>query len=372
MRQKPYVPTFGNFGDIGDFKDSFADTTNIVDGNFEVSSISSEPEKRIKPDTPFVPQLSWETAVDVFLWSRKAMGVSDRTVAWHKLSLKLFLQCHKELSLSCSPINCTPEHLRAFLIWLSKRNVKLVSQNTYYRSIRAFFRFLVHEGLRKDIPTNKVAAPKIEEPLPKTVTEKHFIQTIQAICPFILPKSLFKDTRWTNALKWHELRNLALFVMAFDTGARLGELLSLKVGDVDLQKRMALVKGKGRKERIIVFGTTTTKLLVKYLITRKLFCGDFSNDSYLFVFKNGSPLNRSYVGKEWRKAQRKAGLSPLPFHGLRHGFARIWLLRGGDVLSLQILLGHTSSEMTKRYVRLWGADLQKLHAQVSPVDKLSD
>ncbi|MCS7193293.1 MAG: tyrosine-type recombinase/integrase, partial [Armatimonadetes bacterium] len=57
-------------------------------------------------------------------------------------------------------------------------------------------------------------------------------------------------------------------------------------------------------------------------------------------------------------------------HGLRHGFARLWLLLGGDAFSLQSLLGHTSSEMTKRYATLWGRDLKEIHSQVSPVDRL--
>ena len=306
----------------------------------------------------FVADVSWETAVDAFLFSRKVMGVSKRTLEWHFHSLKFFRRCHEDLNLTCSPLTCPPEHLRLFLDWLNKRGCKLSSQHCYYRSVRAFFRFLVKEGLRADTPTDKVPPPKIPEPIPRTVTEEHFLRTVEAIG--------FKNP---SGLKWHEIRNLAVFVLAFDTGARLSELLSLRICDVDLQKRMAIVRGKGQKERVIVFGVQSARLIMRYLILRRLI-HEFRDDDFLFVYANGSPLDRSYIGKAWRDAQRRAGLNPLPFHGLRHGFARVWLLRGGDALSLQIIMGHSSSEMTKRYVRLWGRDLQKLHAQVSPVDKL--
>lgn len=303
----------------------------------------------------FNATLTWDLAIDAFLWSRRVMACSDDTLEWHKLTLKLFLRCHHELNLDCpSPQTCPPEHLRLFLHWLNQRGVKLVSQQTYYRSLRAFFRFLVHEGLRDSAPTEKVKMPKAENPLPRTVTEDHFLKAISTL----------------NPKNFHDLRNLALFVLLFDTGARLGEILNLKVGQIDLKNRQAVVKGKGRKERVIVFGIKAASLLQRWLMVRALRLGVPNDDDFLFCFANGSPLDERYALRAWHKAQRKAGLNRLPLHGLRHGFARLWLLRGGDAISLQVLLGHSSSDMTKRYVTLWGRDLKKLHSQVSPVDKL--
>jgi len=121
-----------------------------------------------------------------------------------------------------------------------------------------------------------------------------------------------------------------------------------------------------------VFGKTTSLLLRRYLtVYATLFRRIPSPDDFVFVFRNGSPLDPRYALRAWHDAQKKAGLSVLPFHGLRHGFARVWLLRGGDAISLQILLGHKSSEMTRRYVTLWGRDLKTIHEKVSPVDRLS-
>lgn len=305
-------------------------------------------------------ELSWETAVDAFLWVKRVVGCSKKTLDWHRFSLQAFRQCHIDLHLPCpSPLQCPPEHLRKFLEWAQGKGLSPITVDTYFRSLRTFFRWLHAEGLREDIPTNKIPPLRTPEPLPRTVTEEHFLAAI----------ATFKTL---NPSKFSELRNLTLFVLAFDSGARLGELLNLRFGQIDLETNTARVCGKGNRERIIVFGKTTSLLLRRYLtVYSTLFRRIPSPDDFVFVFRNGSPLDPRYALRAWHDAQKKAGLSVLPFHGLRHGFARVWLLRGGDAISLQILLGHKSSEMTRRYVTLWGRDLKTIHEKVSPVDRLS-
>jgi site-specific recombinase XerD len=289
-------------------------------------------------------ELSWETAVDAFLWVKRVVGCSKKTLDWHRFSLQAFRQCHADLHLPCpSPLQCPSEHLRKFLEWAQSKGLRPISIDTYFRSIRAFFRWLHSEGLRNDIPTNRIPLFRTPEPLPRTVTEEHFLAAIKTL----------------NSSKFSGLRNLTLFVLAFDSGARLSELLNLRFGQIDLETNTAKVCGKGNRERIIVFGRTASLLLRRYLT---LYTTTFnripSPDDFVFVFRNGSPLDPRYVLRAWHDAQKKAGLQTLPFHGLRHGFARVWLLRGGDAISLQILLGHKSSEMTRRYVTLWGRDLK--------------
>jgi site-specific recombinase XerD len=220
--------------------------------------------------------------------------------------------------------------------------------------LKSFFNWLRAEGLREDNPVAPVQF-KPAQPLPRTVTETHFLQSISTLNP-----NKFEDLRW-----------LALFVVAYDTGARLSELLNLRVGDLDLVNRMAKIWGKGRKERVIYFGQKTAQILRRYLTARMVRENrTLTPDDLVFVTLNNNPIPRSAVCRAWHKAQKKAGLTPLPFHGLRHGFARRWLLNKGDAFSLQILLGHSSPETTRRYVTLWGSDLKEIHARVSPVDSL--
>jgi site-specific recombinase XerD len=191
--------------------------------------------------------------------------------------------------------------------------------------------------------------------LPKTVNEDHFAKVLNAIPLF----------------RFAGLRDAALFCLALDSGARLSELLSLRLCDLDLLSRCAKVKGKGNKERMMDFGTLTSQLLSRYLTACLTRFGALLQDSFLFLTDEGRPISKRQGQDRWKKWQRRAGLTPLPFHGLRHGFARMWLLKGGDAFSLQLLLGHTSAEVTKRYVTLWGSDLQRLHRERSPIDSLS-
>ena len=155
------------------------------------------------------PNLSWETAIEAFIWSRKVVGCSNKTLEWHSVSLKLLQRCHQELSLTCpSPQTCPPSHIQSFLLWLQNKGLRVTSISTYFRSIRAFFNWLVAEGLREETPTANIPQVKPAEFLPRTVTEEHFLAAIKTL-----------DTS-----KFHNLRNMALFLLAYDTGARLGEL----------------------------------------------------------------------------------------------------------------------------------------------------
>ncbi len=298
--------------------------------------------------------VNWEQAVDAFILHCELKGLSPRTKEQYMLVFKLLERFHAENFPCPSPQTCPPEHIQGF-IWNCLRTAKPVTVNGYWRVLRTFFRWLVAQGLRADNPIAKVPEPKSGEPLPKTVTTEHFAKTISAL----------------DLSRFSNLRDAALFCLAFDSGARLSELLSLKVGDIDLSERFARVKGKGGKERLIFFGRQTSFVLSHYLTQRTLLLGQPSKDAFLFVCQDGRPMTRRRALHRWHLAQKRAGLAPLPFHGLRHGFCRAWLLQGGDAFSLQMLLRHSSAETTQRYVTLWGTDLQRLHSERAPVANIA-
>jgi site-specific recombinase XerD len=295
-------------------------------------------------------ELAWNVAVDAFLWAKRVKGLSAKTLQHYEIVLTQFYQAHE-----CqSPLTCTSAHVTAYVAWLQNRGVRSTTIAPRLGVLKSFFNWLRAEGLRQDNPVASVQV-KPAQPLPKTVTENHFLKAISVLNP-----NKFEDLRW-----------LALFTIAFDTGARLSELLNLRLGDLDLVNRMAKIWGKGGKERVVFFGQKTAQILRRYLTARMVRENrTLSPDDLVFVTLRNNPIARDAVCKAWHKAQKKAGLTPLPFHGLRHGFARRWLLNKGDAFSLQLILGHSSPETTRRYVTLWGSDLKEIHARVSPVDSL--
>jgi site-specific recombinase XerD len=299
--------------------------------------------------------VSWDQVIEAFLFSRKATGVSKSMLEQYSARLRIFRDFHLERNLPCeSPLECTPQCVEAFFVYLQENGRRMITVLGYFRILRAFFRWLKEIGLRQDYPIAKIKPPKPENPLPRTVTEDHFLTVIRRLDP---SKPL-------------DLRYAVLFTLLFDTGARVSEILQLRVGDIDLKNRLLRIKGKGNKERIVPFGRTAATLLSRYMSLLATY-KTLTNDDLVFQSSNFTPLHRRNIYRRWQQLQKQAGLKPLPLHGLRHGFARAWLISGGDAFSLQLILGHASPETTKRYVTLWASDLQQKHAQHSPVDRLT-
>jgi site-specific recombinase XerD len=297
----------------------------------------------------------WDQIIDAFLFARQASGIAKSTHALYVSRLSIYRNFHIECGLPCrSPIDCSPQCIQQFFVYLSNNNRRRVTIFAYYRELRTFFRWLREIGLRKDNPMDKVTPPRPENPLPKTVTEEHFAAVMKQL-----------DISKPSDIKW-----ATIFTLLFDTGARANEILSLRIGDVDLRNRLLRIKGKGNKERIIPFGRTAATLLAKHLslLAAKM---KLTDEDYLFPTANRTKISIHNLHRKWKTLQKRAGVRPLPVHGLRHGFARMWLISGGDAFSLQLILGHSSPEITRRYVTLWASDLQQKYAQHSPVDRLT-
>ena len=257
--------------------------------------------------------LSWDITINAFLQLKRLSGFSPSTLEWYEVTFRLLKRFHDEHQLPCP---CPPEHLQAFLWWLSRKD-RPITVPTKFPALHAFFRWLAKENLRADNPITKVMPPKVNEPLPKTVNEDHLAKTLNAIPLF----------------RFAGLRDATLFCLAFDSGARLSELFPLRLCDLELLSRCGKVKRKGNKERMMDFGTLTSQLLSRYLTACLTRFGALSQDSFLFLTDDGRPISKRQGQDRWKKWRRRAGLTPLPFHGLRHGFARMWLLKGGDAFS---------------------------------------
>lgn len=259
--------------------------------------------------------------------------------------------------------------LRQFLAYLStgheseggrwdngqlKRKAKSGTAATYYGRLRSFFNFLVDEGVLESSPLATMKAP-VDRP--------------DQIQPFTLEQV----TALMNAAKRsrHPKRDFALISFMLDTGVRASEVCSIRMSDVDISGRRVRVLGKGNKERSVYFGASTTKALWAYLREE-----DRGDDSPLFMSDRGThardAMTRSgllQLMERLGKAARidAARCSP---HTCRHTFAVEFLRNGGNLFTLQQLLGHTGLKQTQRYVALAQADMEKQHRAYSPVDRM--
>jgi len=160
--------------------------------------------------------------------------------------------------------------------------------------------------------------------------------------------------------------------LLLDSGIRVSELVNINLEDVNLAEGWITIKvGKGGKERIVPVGSVVQKSLWKYInrfrsqpLTQKV--------TRLFLSDDGLPLTRSGIQQMLRRCGKRAGISGvrcLP-HTFRHTFAKSYLVNGGDIFSLQKILGHSSLASVRTYLNLFGTDIKKQHQKYSPADNL--
>ncbi len=160
-------------------------------------------------------------------------------------------------------------------------------------------------------------------------------------------------------------RDAAVLLLFLDTGLRCAELVNIEVPDVELEDRWLKVMGKGQKERIVPFGSRAAKLLQRYLY---YFRPEPLKEDRLFLCLDGLPMNENTVRLVFDRLAKKAGVPRLHIHLLRHTFATRYLINGGDAFSLQQILGHTTLEMTRRYVDAVAVERAVKTKRLSPMD----
>jgi len=166
-------------------------------------------------------------------------------------------------------------------------------------------------------------------------------------------------------------RDYTIMILLVDTGLRVSELTRLKVDDINLERRILKVWGKGARERVVPFGVRAQRALLRYVnfhrpepampLTREF-----------FLTESGQPLKARRVQAIIKRYGEKAGIKGIRCspHTLRHTAAVMWIRNGGDVFSLQQILGHSTLEMVRVYVNLAQSDVEAAHRRYSPADNI--
>jgi integrase/recombinase XerC/integrase/recombinase XerD len=165
-------------------------------------------------------------------------------------------------------------------------------------------------------------------------------------------------------------RNYAILILLLDTGLRCSEMLNMELEDVNIGGGYLKVMGKGGKERIVPFGASVQKALLRYLLHFRPEPFNLSLQNF-FLTLDGKPLTKNSIKMIFQRIAHKSGVKRLHPHLCRHTFATSYLINGGDVFSLQQILGHTTLEMVRRYVTLASAHVTVQHRKFSPMDRLS-
>jgi integrase/recombinase XerD len=295
------------------------------------------------------PQLAEDfgAAVTAYLRNAEARNLSPKTRQWYAEMLRPLVKFLEGLT----PAQVTRNHIQEYLHSLT--NYSAPTRNAHLRAVKAFFGWLHKEEYLPTNPTARVPLVKEFSKVLPTFSEAQVQSLLRVI----------KTTTLVGR------RDYALCVLLLDTGLRISEALGLGLRDVDWTESTALVMGKGRKQRQVPFGNIAKRALIKWLEVR----GEIPGQERIFVTQRGDSLNRHRFCERLRLYARKArieGLRVSP-HTFRYTFATMWLRSGGDLFTLQRILGHTTLEMVRRYAQQVVTDLQEKHRQHSPMDRMA-
>jgi site-specific recombinase XerD len=159
-------------------------------------------------------------------------------------------------------------------------------------------------------------------------------------------------------------------MLLLDTGLRIGEVASLKIGDTHVNEGFLKVVWKGNKERVVPIGNNARKAIQRYLFRYR---PEPANSEINNVFLNmyGYPITDNTLKLVFARLAQRSSISRLHAHLCRHTFATRFLMNGGDIFSLQQILGHSTLEMVKQYVNLASSYVISQHQRYSPLDHMN-
>tara|TARA_B100000575_G_scaffold68770_1_gene53254 strand:+ start:231 stop:1121 length:891 start_codon:yes stop_codon:yes gene_type:complete len=258
-------------------------------------------------------------------------GLSQNTVKAYEVDLLAFISWVTDHTNSDIK-NIKEDSINKYISYLFETKLKSSSVNRKISSIKSFYLFLIKKSIVATSPISEVISPKQEKYLPSSMSEDEVDKLLNS------PDSNIKI----------EKRDKAMIEMLYATGMRISELVNLKITDVDMQRCVVKVLGKGSKERLIPFGEEAYEALNNYLSDR-----DESSSKEVFLSNRKTKISRVAFWHRIKfylvRENLKQTISP---HTLRHAFATHLLNRGADLRSVQLLLGHSDLSTTQIYTHI--------------------
>lgn len=286
--------------------------------------------------------------IDIFidaLWSES--GLSKNTLSAYASDLRIF-----DKSLDKKPLaNASNSDISTFLNQRYQEGISARSTARILSSLRRFYIYLIREKYISTDPTALIDTPRIGRPLPDSLSE-HDIE-------------LLLNAPETSSILG--ARDKAMLEVLYATGLRVSELVGLSTDQINLQRGVIRVTGKGNKERLVPLGEEAKDWLTQYLQHSRtaLLSARQSND--LFITKRAAAMTRQAFWHIIKRYAKKAGISKhLSPHTLRHAFATHLLNHGADLRVIQLLLGHSDLSTTQIYTHVANERLKELHAKFHP------
>ncbi len=299
---------------------------------------------------------SFNTLMQEFLnWMRNEKACSENTLTAYRKDLEQFGVFLAQEMLTVEEL--TYRELRFYMAFLQRsQELKKTTLSRKTAALKSFFKFLHREGLIEHNPAELLSTPKKEKHLPSVISEIDMIA--------------FLDDHLSGESP-DKLRDKAIFELLYSSGLRVSELVELDVRDIQKQKGILRVMGKGSKERIVPIGEQAQAALERYLESgRPILMKNAKTDddmTALFLNQQGGRLTSRGVqyllDQYFKKGALKYKVSP---HAFRHTFATHLLDNGADLRVIQELLGHESLSTTQVYTEVSRSHLQQIYLKSHP------
>jgi integrase/recombinase XerC len=297
------------------------------------------------PSSTSSPAGEWEGQCSRFLERLALRNASPHTIRNYASDLRQLTEYFSPPGENPPPLASLTHHdLREFLGALYARGNTARSVARKLAAVRAFFRFLAREGVVPANPARLLNTPKLPKTLPAVMTAEQANNLVDATARDGLA------------------RDRVIFELLYGCGLRVSELTGLNLDDFDFCERWVRVRGKGRKERQVPFGTKAGEALERYLQAR----AGFASPALVLNHRGGRITTRSVARIIKQYAVRFSNDPSLHPHSFRHAYATHLLGDGADLRAIQELLGHASLSTTQKYTQLSLKDLMETYDKSHP------
>jgi site-specific recombinase XerD len=295
------------------------------------------------------PSPAWLAALAAFEEDLRRRALQPNTQRAYGADAVQFARWATEKGLEPNAVDIRA--LRRFAAALSEQERAPATVARKLAALRSLFQVQIELGEREGNPAELVSSPKRPQRLPHVLKAGDVASLLDRI----------------GATTPLELRDRAMFELAYACGLRAQELVTLTVASVDFDAELVRVEGKGGKTRLVPVGEHARAALERYLSRGRPHLAGGGSDA-LLVSKSGQRLQTSDVRRRLRLWARRSGAA-LPEthpHALRHSFATHLLEGGADLRSIQELLGHSTISTTQVYTRVESARLRSAYARAHP------
>ena len=261
-------------------------------------------------------------------------GYAENTISSYREDLKKFSEYLDDKGMNLFSIN--RDDVMDYLIYLRIEDRSSATISRHLASLKGFFRYLSYMNkMKKDIVSN-IKFPRLPARLPKVLSKNEMEKFLNFI-----PKNYI------------DIRDKAILELFYGSGLRVSELINLRVNDININEMFVFAFGKGKKERMVPFGSMAKNAITDYLKNSRPKFFNVSKYRYLYLSKKGGPLTRQAVFYIVKKRAKRAGIGEwVTPHTLRHSFATHLLEGGADLRVLQEMLGHSDITTTQIYTHI--------------------